>query len=74
MDHKKFDTIIKLDSLLRTIIDGYIDLSTEINHSTNNLQKIKIQIAGVPEIEINVEGDSPEQIVKDVLNTIWRMR
>lgn len=74
MDDKKLETVKRLEDLLKVTIEGFQYLFPINNPYTNNLQKVKIMILGAEIRTVDVEGDSPDQIVKDVLNTIWRMR
>lgn len=74
MQEVKKETLKKLEELLKVIIPQFQYLIPKNNYLTNDLQVITILIQGSQIVNVNVEGDSPEQIVKDVMKTIWSMR
>lgn len=74
MQEVKKETLEKLEELLKVVIPQFQYLIPKYNYLTNDLQIITILIQGSQIVNVNVEGDSPEQIVKDVMKTVWSMR
>lgn len=74
MNELKLETIKRLESLLKITTPGFSYLIPLFSRSNGELEKVVICINGSSKILVEVKGDSPYQIVKDILNTVWRMK
>ncbi len=70
---QKYKTVEKIKELLMTVDDSILNVLTGTS-GHGDLEEITIYISGGGIIKINVKGDSPMQIVKDVLNTVWSLK
>lgn len=74
MQQIKKETLEKLEDLLKVTITSFQYLIPRVNDFSGDLQTVSILIYGSKIVNVNVEGDSPEQIVKDVMKAIWGIK
>lgn len=64
----------KLSEVLKISTPGFQELMFIENPYSLRIKEVKIVISGAAIVTVNCEGDSLEQIVKDVMKAFWRMK
>lgn len=64
----------KLSEVLKISTPGFQELVFIENSYSLRIKEVKILVSGAAVVTVNCEGDSLEQIVKDVMKAFWRMK